>query len=393
VTVNEADLKSYYDQNVERLSGKEERRASHILIASPKDAPAADRAKAKARAEELLAEVRKNPASFADVAKKNSQDPGSAASGGDLDFFGRGAMVKPFEDAVFGMKKGDISDVIESDFGYHIITLTDVKSPKARTFEELRPGIEADLKTQQAQRKYAEAAEAFTNGVYEQSDSLKPVADRLKLTIKTATGVGRAPATGASGPLANEKFLSALFSDDAVQKKRNTEAVEFGPNQMVSGRVVSYAPARTLPLAEVQASVRQKLVATRAAELARKEGEAQLAAWKADPAKAAAVTAVVVSRDQPQGVAPKVIDSALRADPLKLPAQVGVDLGADGYAVVNVKRIVSRTAPNDGAAKQAQAQYSQIWAAAENQAYYEMLKERYKAKILVPQPDAITNAR
>jgi peptidyl-prolyl cis-trans isomerase D len=393
VTVNEADLKSYYDQNVERLSGKEERRASHILIASPKDAPAADRAKAKARAEELLAEVRKNPASFADVAKKNSQDPGSAASGGDLDFFGRGAMVKPFEDAVFGMKKGDISDVIESDFGYHIITLTDVKSPKARTFEELRPGIEADLKTQQAQRKYAEAAEAFTNGVYEQSDSLKPVADRLKLTIKTATGVGRAPASGASGPLANEKFLSALFSDDAVQKKRNTEAVEFGPNQMVSGRVVSYAPARTLPLAEVQASVRQKLVATRAAELARKEGEAQLAAWKADPAKAAAVTAVVVSRDQPQGVAPKVIDSALRADPLKLPAQVGVDLGADGYAVVNVKRIVSRTAPNDGAAKQAQAQYSQIWAAAENQAYYEMLKERYKAKILVPQPDAITNAR
>jgi peptidyl-prolyl cis-trans isomerase D len=393
VTVNEADLKTYYDQNVERLSGKEERRASHILIASPKDAPAADRAKAKARAEELLAEVRKNPASFADVAKKNSQDPGSAAAGGDLDFFGRGAMVKPFEDAVFGMKKGDISDVIESDFGYHVITLTDVKSPKARSFEELRPGIEADLKTQQAQRKYAEAAEAFTNGVYEQSDSLKPVADRLKLTIKTATGVGRTPATGASGPLANEKFLSALFGDDAVQKKRNTEAVEFGPNQMVSGRVVSYAPARTLPLAEVQASVRQKLVATRAAELARKEGEAQLAAWKADPAKAAAVTAVVVSRDQPQGVAPKVIDSALRADPLKLPAQVGVDLGADGYAVVNVKRIVSRTAPNDGAAKQAQAQYSQIWAAAENQAYYEMLKARYKAKILVPQPDAITSAR
>jgi hypothetical protein len=142
ITVNEADLKTYYDQNVERLSGKEERRASHILIASPKDAPAADRAKAKARAEELLAEVRKNPASFADVAKKNSQDPGSAASGGDLDFFSRGAMVKPFEDAVFGMKKGDISDVIESDFGYHVITLTDVKSPKARSFEELRPGIE-----------------------------------------------------------------------------------------------------------------------------------------------------------------------------------------------------------------------------------------------------------
>ena len=389
ITVNEADLKSYYEQNVGRLSGKEERRASHILIASPKDAPAADRAKAKAQAEALLADVRKNPSTFAELAKKNSQDPGSAAAGGDLDFFARGAMVKPFEDAAFAMKKGDISDVVESDFGYHIISLTDVKSPKVLTFEELRAGIEADLKTQQAQRKYAEAAEAFTNGVYEQSDSLKPVADKLKLTIKTADGVGRTPMANASGPLANEKFLTALFGDDAVQKKRNTEAVEFGPSQMVSGRTVSYAAARTLPLAEVSAAVREKLVASRAAELARKDGEAQLAAWKADPAKAAAVPAVVVSRDQPQGVATKVLEAALRADPLKLPAQAGVDLGADGYAVVNVKRIVSRTAPNDAAAKQAQQQYTQIWAAAENQAYYEMLKDRYKARILIAQPAAI----
>ena len=211
-------------------------------------------------------------------------------------------------------------------------------------------------------------------------------------TVKTASNVGRTPATGASGPLANEKFLSALFSDDAVQKKRNTQAVEFGSNQMVAGRVVSYAPARTLPLAEVQASVRQKLVADRAAELARKDGEAQLAAWKADPAKAASVTAVVVSRDQAQGVAPKIVDAALRADPLKLPAQVGVDLGAAGYAVVNVKRIVSRTPPDGGAAKQAQDQYFQIWASAENQAYYEVLKERYKAKLMVAQPGPLTTA-
>ncbi len=388
ITVNEADLKTYYDQNVARLSGKEERRASHILIASPKDAPAADRAKAKAQADALLADVRKNPSTFADVAKKNSQDPGSAASGGDLDFFARGAMVKPFEDAAFAMNKGDISDVVESDFGYHIITLTDVKSPKVQTFDELRAGIEADLRTQQAQRKYAELAEAFTNGVYEQSDSLKPVADKLKLAIKTAEGIGRTAVANASGPLANEKFLATLFGDDAVQKKRNTEAVEFGPSQMVSGRVVSYAPARTLPLTEVRAAVREKLVASRAAELARKDGEAQLAAWKADPAKATSVPSVVVSRDQPQGVATKVLEAALRADPLKLPAQTGVDLGADGYAVVNVKRIVSRSAPNDEAAKQAQQQYAQIWAAAENQAYYAMLKDRYKARIMIAQPTA-----
>ena len=389
ITVNEADLKSYYDQNVGRLSGKEERRASHILIAAAKDAPVADRAKAKAQADALLTDVRKNPSTFAEVAKKNSQDPGSAVSGGDLDFFARGAMVKPFEDAAFAMKKGDISDVVESDFGYHIIMLTDVKTPTVRTFEDLRAGIEADLRTQQAQRKYAESAEAFTNGVYEQSDSLKPVADKLKLMVKTADGIGRTAVINTKGPLANEKFLTALFGDDAVQKKRNTEAVEFGPSQMVSGRVVSYAPARTLPLAEVGPAVREKLVASRAADMARKDGEAQLAAWKADPAKAASVPVVLVSRDQPQGVATKVLEAALRADPLKLPVQAGVDLGADGYAVVNVKSIVSRTAPNADAAKQAHQQYAQIWAAAENQAYYDMLKDRYKARILIAQPAAI----
>ena len=390
VTLNEADVKSYYDQNVARLSGNEERRASHILVNAPKDAPAAEREKSKARAQELLAQARKAPAEFADLARKNSQDKGSAPAGGDLDFFGRGAMVKPFEDAAFAMKKGDISDVVESDFGYHIIQLTDIKAPKQRSFDELRPGIEADLKTQQAQRKFAESAEAFTNGVYEQPDSLKPVAERLKLEVKSATGVLRTSAAGTTGALANPKFLTALFGDDAIQKKRNTEAVETGPNQLVSGRVTQYAPARTLPLAEVRTAVREKLVAARAAELARKDGQARLAAWKAKPADVTAPV-VVVSREQAQAVPAAVLSTSLQADPLALPAVVGVDLGGEGYAVVKVNRIVSRAAPDEASAKQARAQYAQMWAAAENQAYYRVLKERYKAKISVAQVPAAAN--
>ncbi len=385
ISVNQQDVKSYYDQNVARLSGNEERRASHILINAPKDAPPAERQKAKAQAQELLAEVRKAPEQFAEMAKKNSQDKGSAPSGGDLDFFARGAMVKPFEDAAFAMKKGDISDVVESDFGYHIIQLTDIKAPKQRSFEELRAGIEADLKTQQAQRKFAESAEAFTNGVYEQPDSLKPVADRLKLEVKTANGLARNPPAGATGVLANAKFLNALFADDAIHKKRNTEAVETGPNQLVAGRVASYAPARTLPFADVRNAVRDRLVALRSAELARKEGQATLAAWKAKPPEAAVVAAVVVSRDDPQGAPQKALEAALRADPAVLPIVAGVDLGSNGYAVIKVNKIVGRSAPTDIAAKQARAQYSQVWAAAENQAYYGLLKERFKARISVPQ--------
>ena len=384
ITLSETDLRDYYTQNASRLSGAEERRASHILINASKDAPAADREKAKARAQELLAQVRKAPAEFAELARKNSQDKGSAPAGGDLDFFARGAMVKPFEDAAFALKKGDISDVVESDFGYHIIQLTDIKAPKQRTFEEVRATLEADLKTQQAQRKFAESAEAFTNGVYEQPDSLKPVADRLKLDIRTATGVLRKAPDGTSGVLANGKFLTALFGDDAVQKKRNTEAVETGPSQLVSGRVTQYAPARTLPLAEVRATVREKLVASRAADLARAEGQARLAAWKAKPADMTAPN-TVVSREQAQAFHPLVLNAALQADPQALPALVGVDLGAQGYAVVKVNKILSRAAPDAAAAQQARAQLAQVWANAENQAYYSILKERFKAKIMAAQ--------
>ncbi len=385
ISISESDLKSYYDQNAARLSGNEERRASHILINAAKDAPAADRQKARERADELLEAVRKSPDSFADTAKKNSQDTGSAVNGGDLDFFTRGAMVKPFEDAAFALKKGDISDVVESDFGYHIIKLTDVKSPKQRSFEELRAGIEADLKTQQAQARFAEAAEAFTNGVYEQSDSLKPVADKLKLEIKTATNVMRKPALGATGPWANEKFLAAIFSPDAVEKKRNTEAVETAPNQLTAGRITQHTPARIMPLADVRNIVLARVVAARAAELAKKEGVEKLAAWKAAPASAVMPPAVVVSRDQAQKTLPQVVSAALRADASALPVFVGVDLGAQGYAVVRINKIVPRPATNEVAAKQDQAQYAQLWTGAENQAYYELLKERFNGKIMVSQ--------
>ncbi len=386
IVLNEQDVKSYYEQNVARLSGEEERRASHILINAPKDAPTAERQKAKDRATALLEQVRKAPDSFADVARKNSQDPGSAPKGGDLDFFGRGAMVKPFEDAVFAMKKGDISDVVESDFGYHIIKLTDVKAPKQKSFEELRAGMEADLRTQQAQRKYAEIAETFTNSVYEQSDSLKPIADKLKLDVKTATGLQRKPAPGATGVLANAKLLAAIFNADSVEKKRNTEAVEIAPNQLVSARITQYTAARTLPLAEVRASVRERLVASRSAELARKEGADKLAAWKADANAASLPAAVVVSREPGQTVLGDVLNAALRADASKLPAWAGVDLGSQGYAVVRVNKVLPRNAVPEANAKQERGQYTQAVANAENQAYYQWLKDRLKVQIKVPRP-------
>ncbi|MGH8821397.1 MAG: SurA N-terminal domain-containing protein [Rhodoferax sp.] len=390
MTLNPQDVKTYYDQNAARLSGPEERRVSHILIAVPKDATPEVRAKAKAKAEELLAMVKKDPASFAEVAKKYSQDPGSAAKGGDLDFFTRDAMVKPFADAAFALKKGEISGVVETEYGYHIIKLTDIKDAKPRTFEEMKPQIEVTLKKQQAQSAFADAADTFTNSVYEQADSLKPVADKLKLQIMTATNVTRKPAPGVTGVLANPKFLDALFAPDSIDKKRNTQAVETSPNQLVSGRVTQYTPSHIRPFAEVKDNVRQRLLAVRGAALAKTEGMAKLAAWKADPSTAVLPPAVAVSRDQTKKLPGSVVEAILRADSTHLPSFIGVDLGAQGYVVAKIDKVIARVPSTGDAAMQERTQFGQLVASAEAQAYYDLLKERFKATIKVPKPTAKT---
>ena len=386
ISVSEADLKTYYEQNTARFGTKEERRASHILITAPASAPAADRAKAKAKAEQLLAEVKKAPATFADVARKNSQDPGSAEKGGDLDFVTRGAMVKPFEDAMFALKKGDISDVIETEFGYHIIRLADIKPAVVPPFEQVRATIENEVRAQQATQEFAKAAESFTDAVYQQPDSLKPAAEKLKLTIQTASNVARTPAPSVTGVLANRNFLNALFAADSLERKQNTEAIEVGTNQLASGRVTQYTPARPLPLAEVKDKIRAQLVTERAAVMAKAEGEAKLAAWTAKADGATFGAPITVSRRELQNQPIAIIDAALRADAGKLPALVGVDLGTQGYAVVRVTKLVPRAPSAPEQAQQENAQVGQSITAAEELAYYNLLKERFKAEILVPKP-------
>ncbi|NML15452.1 SurA N-terminal domain-containing protein [Azohydromonas caseinilytica] len=388
VNVSEEDLRKYYDENAARYTSAEQRRASHILIASDKDQPAAERAKAKAKAEALLAELRKNPASFADVAKKESQDPGSAQKGGDLDFFARGAMVKPFEDAAFAMKPGEISNVVETDFGYHIIRLDAVRGGEKKPFEAVRGEIEAEVRKQLAQSRYTEAAEQFTNTVYEQPDSLQPVIDKLKLKKQTAT-VQRTPAPGAAGALASAKLLEAVFSNDVLRNKRNTEAVEIGANQLVSARVVEYRPERVRPFEEVQLQVRERVVAEQSLALARKDGQARLAQLKegGDAAAASLPAPVTVSRAERGDLAPAALDAVMRADASKLPALLGVDV-PQGFVVA---RLIKVEAPNaqSPALAALQGQYPQAWASAEGRAYYETLKKRFDVKIKAPAVAAV----
>jgi peptidyl-prolyl cis-trans isomerase D len=386
IVLPEQDLKTYYEQNLQRLGGQEQRRANHILVNAAKDLPAADKQKARAKAESLLAAVRKAPKTFAEVARKNSDDTGSASRGGDLDFFARGAMVKPCEDAAFALQKGDISDIVESDFGFHIIQLTDVKLPQAPSFESMRPQLEADLRKQQAQRQFAELAETFSNSVYEQSDSLAPVAERLKLTVQKAQGLTRTPAAGAQGVVNNPKLLQAVFSEDSVVKRRNTAAVEVAPNTLVSARVVTHRPAAVRPFEDVKANVRQLLIQAKSAELAKAEGQARLAAWKKEPAQANLGQALTVSREQAQGQPQALVEAALRADPAHLPALTGVDLGGQGYALVRVNKIVTRPEMTTQQAAQSRQQFARLWGQAESQAYLASLKAQFKVEMLAEKP-------
>ncbi|MEP7102034.1 MAG: peptidylprolyl isomerase, partial [Burkholderiales bacterium] len=389
ITVSEDELRKYYTQNEKRYTSAEERRASHILVKVDSGASAEDRAKAKAKAEALLAEVKKNPASFADVARKNSDDPGSAEKGGDLDFFGRdGLAAKPLEDAAFALKPDEIGNLVTSDFGYHIVKLTAVRGGDKKPFEAVRAELENKIKTQLAQKKFSEAAVEFTNTVYEQPDSLKPVVDKLKLELRTAQGVKRAPVAGASGALANPKFLDALFGTDAVRNKRNTEAIEVAPSTLVSGRVVKYEAAHQQPLADVKVQVRERVVVAQAAALTRKLGEARLAELRAAPASAMSEAAVTLSRANARDLPALLVDAVLKAPTAALPAYLGVPLGDQGYAVVKIAKVLGRD-PVTADSARAQSQYAQAWGDAESQAYYSALKSRFKVEI---KPNALPAA-
>lgn len=387
INVPEDELKKYYAENEKNFTAAEERRAAHIFIKAPADMPAAERTQARAKADGLLSEVTKAPATFADVARKSSQDSSTADKGGDAELFiARGDTDKAYEDALFALKKaGDLSPVVETKDGFYILQLKAARGGEKRSYESVRADIEQERKKQLAQSEYAKAAAEFTNLVYEQSDSLKPTVDKLKLELRTAKAVTRVPPPDATGPLGSKKLLDAIFNADTLRDKRNTEAVETAPNTLVSARIVSYSPSVTPPLAEVKARVREKVVARQAAEMARKAGEARLAELRKAPATDLGTPLLTVSRAQTKDVARPVVDAVLKT--ATVPGVEGVSLGDEGYVVAKVTKVLGRD-PAVADPARASSSYAQSWAGAEAQAYYAALKNRFKVEVQAPAASA-----
>ncbi len=386
VAAPEAELRAYYEQNKAAYGQPEERRASHILLTAGEGGSASDKAGARRKAEELLAQLRRNPGDFAKLAREFSKDPGSAAKGGDLGFFGRNMMVKPFEDAAFKLKPGEISDIVETDFGFHIIRVDEVKPATYKSFEVVRGDIEREYRRQHAQKKFAEAVEQFTNTVYEQADSLKPVADKFGLQIQSVDTLTRegVPAKPDAQRIFTPRLVQALFSEDAIRKKRNTEAIEVAPNTFVSARVVEHRPATLRPLAEVRDQIRTRLERQEAARLAREAGTAKLEALRKSPTDAGFSTLRTVSRAAPEGLPPAAIRAIMQAPADKLPAFVGAELDGGVYAVFQVVSSRLPDKPDPERRQLQQRAWQQQTGAADDVAYLTLLKRKHKAQVVDP---------
>ena len=383
VSVTDAEITDFYNKNTARFTTPEQRIASHILINAKKDAPAAEKTAARAKAEAILAQLLKNPAEFATIAKAQSQDPGSAELGGDLGAVEKGAFVKPVEDAIYSLKQGEISGVVESEYGFHVITVTALKPVSTKTADQAKEEIAAELKKQKLSKKYSELAEAFGNTLYEQSDSLKPAADKLKLQVQTIDNLTRKPAPAlAAAPYNNPKFLAALFSDDSLKNKRNTEAVQAGPNTLIAGRIVEFRPAAKRPLPEVDAVIRQRVALEEAARLAVKAGEAKIAAAKASGDATGFGEAKTVSRTKQPPFNSTAAIAVLKADVSKLPAYVGVELPGQGYGVYRIGKVAQAATPDAARRKSEVDQIADAIGQQDMYGYIQAVKQKAKVKLL-----------
>jgi peptidyl-prolyl cis-trans isomerase D len=381
--VKPEDAKKYYDEHQAEFSTPEQRQASHILLTVAATAPQAEQDAVKAKASELLKEVRKNPTLFAELAKKNSQDPGSAANGGDLGLFGRGMMVKSFDEAVFALKPGEISDLVKSDFGYHIIKLTAIKASKVMPFNEVSAGILTKLREQKAVDSFAELADKFSNTVYEQSDTLQPAATLAGVKVEQSAWLTKGLATG---DIWTAKMLQAVFSDDVIKNHRNTAAIEVAANTLVAARMLEHKAASVRSLGDVHDVIKQKILNQKALDMVVKQGKILLGQLQqgGHPALDWSV-AQTITHAQHGALDVAMVRQLFQADSTKLPQYVGAEAPQGGFVIVRVDAVKNGDKPDDVKRGKYAQQLRQMTGEEMFQAYMADAKKNAKIKLKLPE--------
>ncbi|CAK0775570.1 peptidyl-prolyl cis-trans isomerase D [Gammaproteobacteria bacterium] len=335
-------LQSLYEETRANYHQEERRRASHILITLDEKADPATVNTAQAKLEELKHQLISG-ASFEELARSHSQDPGSASQGGDLGFFGRGAMVKPFEERVFSMKDGEISDAVRTSFGFHIIKLTGIEPAHDQSFAEARASVLQEFRRIQAEKQFFERSETLANLSYEHPDSLEPSATQMGLTIQT---VGPFTRNGGADIAANPKIVAAAFSEDVLIRSNNSEPIDLTGNRLVVLRVTNHQLARHQSLDEVRETVTAVVRQNHARERAKALGETILKELRAggDSIKMAEQAKLSWQRlgwvgRQASGLAPELATVAFRVSrPVSAtqPSYTGFVLSNGDFAVVQI---------------------------------------------------------
>jgi peptidyl-prolyl cis-trans isomerase D len=394
VQVSDDDIARYYDQNKSRFGQPERRRASHIMIELPSSASDAQRKAAHAKAEDIARQAAANPAGFADLAKKYSQDAGSASKGGDLGWISPGMLTPSLQKAIDSLGKGQVSGVVESPYGLHVLELTDLQPAQLKPLATVRDQIAQEIRKQIAATRFSDMATKLTSLVYDQRDSLQPAADALGLKIRQAGGItrtgllakdqagaGAAADSPDSSLLDNPRVRQALFSPEVLRDKQNSGVIELAPDTMVVVRVAAMTPAHVPPLDKVKDEVHARLLDERAADAAAKAGEQALETLRKD---AAASTQgfggpVDVSRQNPQTLSRPVLDAVMRAPATRLPAYAGTRDGND-YVVARIESV--QPGKSDPAELTSlNQQLSNAWGQAEDDAVLKMLRSQYKVEI------------
>ena len=384
IAVSDQAVADYYAANAAQFGQPEQRSASHILIAADKGADEATRSAAKSTAAELYQVLQKSPERFAELARTQSQDPGSAAQDGSLGSFGRGMMVKPFEDAVFGMKPNEISAPVESDFGYHIIRLDGIEPATTAPLAQVRAAVVEELRKQQAQKAFADLADNFSNLVYENAASLQPAAAAAKLTVQQS---GWMTAQTAPAPFNHAGLSAALFGAESIKSKQNTEAIEVQPGSLVAARVIEHRPARLRPLAEVSAMIEARLRQEQGTRLLTQKGEATIAALaKGDEAGLGWSAFQVVGRQPSAALGPDGAKAVFRVSAEKLPAYTGFVRPDGSYRVVRVSRVLEATELDPMLLSSIESGLVQAQQRADMKAMIALISAGQKVKI---KPDAI----
>ncbi len=271
--IDDDALMEFYDNNLEKFGVPEERQASHILIRLEEDADQASLTEAQGKIDDLKQRISQGE-DFAELARANSEDPGTAENGGDLGYFGKGLMDPAFEEAVFSLQEGDLSEPVRTAFGLHLIKLTGIKAGSVKSFDEARAEVETAFRKAEGERLYFEQAERLVDLSYEDPTTLAPAASELQLEVIASDWIGR---NTAQGVLGSPKVLAAAFSEDVLVGRHNSELIELDPLQSLVLRVVDHKEASFKSLDEVKEVVTAQLKQQRAAEKAREEAEKRLA--------------------------------------------------------------------------------------------------------------------